>query len=461
MTIETSQYLPAPPRAGQISGRLERLPRTRWQIKARIVVGAVTFFDGFEQLMLAYSLPVIVAKWGLSAIQTTWLITVGGVGMLVGALAGGMAADRVGRIKVVAFSLVVFSVTSLAMALTDSLEVFMIMRFVEGIGLGAAVPVGASYVNEITKAKGRGRFVLLFEVVFPVGLVVSALASSFIVPRYGYEVLYMIGFLPILITPFVLRMPESPRWLASRGRLEEAEASMARIEAAVEKDTGKPLPPVDPKVASEKTHVRGSFRDLFQKKYFRRSLMLAGVWFCAYFVNYGIASWLPTIYSNTFNADVGTALQYSVATSMAGLIGCLIIAFVIDGVGRKVSLSVAMLAASILLFTLFGLGATSALQVVFMTAGTAVFVFAVNMALYVYTAELYPTHIRAMGSAWGGAWARMGIILGPVIVGQILATTGDVASAFAVFGGVAFLGFLIVLFFGIETKEKTLEEINQ
>lgn len=460
MTLETTTTVPTVHR-GQISARIERLPRTRWQVKARVVVGAVTFFDGFEQLMLAYSLPVLVEKWGLNAMQTTWLITVGGLGMLVGALSGGFLADRFGRLRVVAGSLVIFSVMSLGMALTGSLEVFMVLRFIEGIGLGAAVPVGASYVNEIAKAKGRGKFVLLYESVFPVGLVISAVASSWIVPTFGYEVLFLIGFLPILITPFVMRLPESPRWLASRGRLGDADEAMSRIESAVEKDTGKPLPGLDSNVATEETNERGSFLDLFRKKYLRRSLMLAGLWFCAYFVNYGIASWLPTIYSNTFNADVQTALQYSVATSCAGLVGCLIIAFIIDGLGRKICLSAAMLIASILLFTLAGLGATSAIQVVIWTACTAVFIFAVNMALYVYTAELYPTKIRAMGSAWGGAWARIGIILGPVIVGQVLATTGQISTAFTIFGCVAFTGFLIIAIFGMETKEKTLEEINK
>lgn len=446
---------------GHISARIERLPRSRWQVQARIIVGAVTFFDGFEQLMLAYSLPLLVEKWSLSTMQTTWLITVGGLGMLVGALFGGFLADRIGRLKVVTGALVIFSVTSLGMAFTDSLEIFMLLRFIEGIGLGAAVPVGASYVNEIAKAKGRGKFVLLYETVFPVGLVISAITSSWIVPRFGYEVLFFIGFLPILLTPFVLRLPESPRWLASHGRLEDADASMRRIEEAVEKDTGKPLPPLDPTIVSEETNQRGSFWDLFSKKYLRRSLMLAGIWFCAYFVNYGIASWLPTIYSQNYNADVGTALRYSVATSVAGLVGCLIIAFIIDGLGRKICLSGAMLISSVLLFTLSGLGATSAIQVVIWTACTAVFIFAVNMALYVYTAELYPTKIRAMGSAWGGAWARIGIILGPIIVGQILATTGEIRTAFTLFGCVAFVGFLIVAVLGTETKEKTLEEINK
>ncbi len=120
--------------AEMISARLERLPMSRWHIKARVIVGAVTFFDGFDQLMIAYSLPVLIPKWGLTPGDIAWVIAIGGIGMLVGALAGGWFADRVGRLNVIIFSLALYAVMSLGMAFTDSLELFLIFRFVQGIG---------------------------------------------------------------------------------------------------------------------------------------------------------------------------------------------------------------------------------------------------------------------------------------------------------------------------------------
>src|SRR5699024_5295065 len=94
---------------------------------------------------------------------------------------------------------------------------------------------------EIIKAHGRGRFVLMYEVIFPVGLVASAIVSSWVVPHWGYKTLFMLGALPVLLVPVIWRLPESPRWLLSRGRAADAEASLRRIEGAVRAHTG-PLP---------------------------------------------------------------------------------------------------------------------------------------------------------------------------------------------------------------------------
>ncbi|WP_024794613.1 MFS transporter [Tomitella biformata] len=459
MTITSPQVTGA---EEMISARLERLPLSRWHIKARVIVGAVTFFDGFDQLMIAYSLPVLVPKWNLTASGIAWVIAIGGIGMLLGALGGGWLADRVGRLHVIVVSLVIYAIMSFAMGWTDSLEWFLIFRFIQGVGLGAEVPIAASYIGEITKAHKRGRFVLMYEVIFPIGLVASAIVSSWVVPNLGYKVLFMMGAAPIVLAPLLWRLPESPRWLASRGRMEEAEASMRRIETAVIDQFGEPLPEAKPLGIGSAGGGRSTFSDLFKGIYLRRTLMLSAAWLTAYFVNYGIASWLPTLFTKVFKVDVSTALHYSIVTSVAGLIGCIIVALMIDHAGRRVCIAGGLMMSSILLFLLAGFGTGSAVNVLFWAAGSALFIFAVNMALYVYTAELYPTRMRAMGCAFGGASGRLGIILGPLVVGQVLQhTDNSLVWVFGVFAVVALIGAVAVGLFAVETKEKTLEEINQ
>ena len=150
-----------------VSARLERLPVSRWHVKARVVVGAVTFFDGFDQLMIAYALPVLIPLFHMGPGTIAWTIAIGGIGMLVGALAGGWMADHVGRLRVLQLSLVVYALASIASAATSTLWVFLVLRFVQGLGLGAEVPVAATYIGEITRAHRRGRFVLLYELIFP------------------------------------------------------------------------------------------------------------------------------------------------------------------------------------------------------------------------------------------------------------------------------------------------------
>ncbi|WP_280340687.1 MFS transporter [Nocardia neocaledoniensis] len=447
--------------AEMISARLERLPMSRWHVKARVIVGAVTFFDGFDQLMIAYSLPELAPKWGLSSAAIAWVIAIGGIGMLVGALGGGWLADRVGRLNVIMGSLALYALMSLGMAFTDSLLLFLVFRFVQGIGLGAEVPVAASYIGEITKAHRRGRFVLMYEVIFPIGLVASAVVSAWVVPNFGYKVLFALGALPVLLLPLLRNLPESPRWLASRGRLAEAEAAMAAIEEEITTRYGKSLPAAVPLPAVEVEVKRARFAELFQGVYLRRTLMLAAIWLTAYFVNYGIASWLPTLYHKTFDLSVDTALRYSIVTSVAGLIGCVVVALLIDGVGRRVCISISMVLCSTMLFMLAAVGTGSATQVLFWSAGSALFVFAVNMALYVYTAELYPTRMRALGCAFGGAAGRLGIIVGPLVVGFVLGTGSSLTVLFVMFGLVALLGATVVALFAVETKERTLEEISR
>ncbi|MBS9372137.1 MFS transporter [Rhodococcus sp. B50] len=447
--------------AEMISARLERLPMSRWHIKARVAVGAVTFFDGFDQLMIAYSLPVLIPKWNLTPASVAWVIAIGGIGMLVGALGGGWLADRMGRLNVIIVSLALYAVMSLGMAFTDSLMLFLVFRFVQGIGLGAEVPVAATYIGEITKAHKRGRFVLLYEVIFPIGLVASAIVSAWVVPRFGYQILFALGALPILLLPALFRLPESPRWLAARGRLADADAAMRRIETEIAGRHGE-LPEPRPIVTAVAVDTsRGRFIEAFQGVYLRRTLMLAAIWGSAYFVNYGIASWLPTLYRTVFEVSVDTALHYSIFTTVAGLVGCLIVAFLIDNLGRRVCITSSMVLCAALLFLLAGTGTGSAVTVLLWSAGAALFVFAVNMALYVYTAELYPTRMRAIGCAIGGGAGRLGIIVGPLVLGGILDAGGTLTLVFGLFGLVALVGAIVVGLFATETREKTLEEISQ
>ena len=446
--------------ADAISARMERLPMSRWHVKARVIVGAVTFFDGFDQLMIAYSIPDLPSAWNLTPTMISWVIAIGGVGMLVGALAGGWFADRIGRLNVLQVSLVIYAVSSLGMVFTHSLVLFMVLRFIQGLGLGAEVPVAAAYIGEITKAHKRGRFVLMYETIFPVGLVASAIVSSWVVPAFGYEVLFALGALPVLLVPLLRRLPESPRWYAAHGRIDEAEASMARIESEIV-EYGKTLP--EPRQVTTDLVVlsRARIVELFQGVYLRRTLMLAGIWLSAYFVNYGIASWLPTLYKKQFGVSTGTALHYTIFTTIAGLIGCLLVAVLIDNLGRKICISAAMAFCTITLALLAAFGTNTALAVLGWSSAAALLVFSVNMALYVYTAELYPTRMRAMGAAFGGAAGRLGIVIGPLVVGFTLDRSGSLSWVFAIFSVVAGIGAVIVAMFAMETKEMTLEEISQ
>lgn len=234
---------PAGPTRATIAARFERLPLSRWHVTVRLIVGVVTFFEAFDQLLIAYALPELRDEWQLSTGDATAVLTVGSAGMLVGALLSGRLADRYGRVKVIAYCVAASGLVSLALTACTSLTPFLALRFVQGLAIGGEVPVAAAFISEITRSFKRGRFVLLYELVFPAGLTIGALVAAWVVPAAGWRVMFAVAAVPGLLAFLVQRgVPESPRWLAERGRLEEAEAVMTEIEAKVSAATGEPLP---------------------------------------------------------------------------------------------------------------------------------------------------------------------------------------------------------------------------
>ncbi|MEU7635281.1 MFS transporter [Streptomyces sp. NPDC059152] len=455
---------PAAGPAGSIAARLERLPHSRWHVKVRFLIGAVTFFEAFDQLMAASALPVLVHDWHLTTGQATFAVTAGSVGMLLGALAAGSLGDRIGRVRTVALGVAVTALASLAVALAHGIGTFALFRFVQGLGIGGVVPVAATYINEIARSDRRGRFVLLYEMVFPAGLAAASLIAVWVVPHLGWRAMFVIGALPALLAAALPRqVAESPRWLQARGRTAEAEEVLARIEAEVARATAAPLPepaaPTPAAAAAAAADRRGRLRELFQGRYLRRTAVVSGLWFAAFYVNHGISTWLPSLYTRNFGLDLTTALVYTLLSNVTGLLGTLVVALVIDRIGRRPALVAAFGGTALALATLALAGAVSGGQVAVFASGTTFFVYAINAGLYLYSPELYPTRNRAKGAAFGGLWNRAGVILGPIVVGTILGAGGSLTLVFAQLAGLAAVGTVIALF-AVETKGRTLEELN-
>ena len=440
-----------------IVARLERLPTSWWQVKARIIVGVATFFDAFDALAIASVLPVIVPLWKLTPPEIGVMISAGFLGQLLGALLFGWIAERYGRMNAMVGSIALFGVMSLACALAWDYRSLLVLRTIQGIGLGGEVPIAAVFISELAKAQGRGRFVLLYELVFPVGLVAASLLGLWVVPHLGWQYMFVIGALPALLA-LVLRslLPESPRWLAVRGRNAEAEAGMSLIETETQKATGQPLPPVKPVVST--SDKGASWSDLFGPFYLRRTLVVWVIWFAAYFVNYGLTIWLPTLYRTVFKLPLDVSLRYGLITQAVGLLGTLICALAIDHVGRRLWFAVSFAAATLALAALALLPAPTAEQVLTFMTIAYFFISSINIGVYLYTPELYPTRVRALGVGAATAWLRFASMIGPTVVGMMLA--GGLPSVFVTFAIVAAIAAVITGVFAVETKGRVLEEAS-
>ena len=440
-----------------IVARIERLPTSWWQIKTRIIVGTATFFDAFDALAIASVLPVIAPLWKLAPQQIGWLISAGFLGQLLGALVFGWVAERHGRITAMVWSIALFSVMSLVCALAWDYNSLLAFRTMQGIGLGGEVPVAAVFISELARAQGRGRFVLLYELVFPVGLVAASLAGLWVVPHLGWPYMFAIGALPGFLALVLRRLlPESPRWLAVRGRLAQAEAAMAQIESETRKATGEPLPAPKPVVST--LDKPASLTDLFGPFYLRRTLVVWVIWFCAYFVNYGLSIWLPTVYRTVFKLPLDQSLRYGLITQAVGLIGTLICALAIDHVGRRPWFALSFVGAAAALATLASTPTPTAEQVLTYMTIAYFFVSSINIGVYLYTPELYPTRVRALGVGTATAWLRLASIIGPIVVGMMIGS--GLATVFVTFAAVAGIAAVITGLFAVETKGRVLEEAS-
>ena len=440
-----------------IVARLERLPTSWWQVKARIIVGVATFFDAFDALAIATVLPVLVPLWKLTPPQIGLLISAGFLGQLVGALLFGWIGERFGRIPAMIWSIALFAVMSFVCAFAWDYNSLLVFRLIQGIGLGGEVPVAAVYISELTRAQHRGRFVLLYELVFPIGLVGASLIGLWVVPHLGWQWMFYIGALPAILA-LVLRMllPESPRWLAVHGRAAEAEQALSLIERETEKSLGQPLPPPKPVTATR--DQRASLSDLFGELYLRRTLVVWVIWFSAYFVNYGLAIWLPTIYRTVFKLPLDVSLRYGLITQAVGLLGTFICALSIDYVGRRLWFAIAFACAAVSLGLLSLTADPTAEQVLAHMSVAYLFVSTINIGVYLYTPELYPTRVRALGVGTATAWLRFASVIGPTIVGNMIA--GGLQSVFLTFAVAAGIAAVITGVFAVETKGRVLEEVS-
>ena len=444
--------------ASEVAARIERLPITSWQVRARIVVGTATFFDAFDALSIAYILPVIAPLWKLTPQESGYLISAGFAGQLVGALFFGWLAERVGRIKALIAAIATFALLSLACASAQDYTSLVTLRTLQGFGLGGEVPIAASYINELSKASARGRFVLLFELVFPTGILAASLLGLWIVPHLGWQYMFVVGALPAVFVVFLQRLlPESPRWLAARGRNAEAEAALRTIERGTERAYGKPLPPPLKRVAA--VEKPPSWSDIFGATYLPRTLVVWVLWFATYFVNYGLATWMPTLYRTVFHLPLDMSLRYQLITNTITLGSSFACAMLIDLTGRRRWFLGAFLGSAAALLALWYIGPTTATRVLLLGTLSNMCVGTLSLAVYLYTPEIYPTRSRALAVGTASAWLRLASIIGPSVVGTMVASEG-LGGVFLVFSLVAAAAGLIVGTLAIETKGRVLEEIS-
>jgi len=216
-----------------------------------------------------------------------------------------------------------------ATAFAQGYQILLCLRFAEGLAIGGALPISATYINELAPTNTRGRFFTVYQVIAMSGYAVSSLASAYIIPHWGWRWLFGIGSVPILLLPLVmLKLPESPRWLAKVGRLSDANRALARL-------GGGPAVPRDGTPASDVPAPRPPLTALFQQPFLARTLVVTALWGLTFFVTFGLTTWIPSIYVTVFKVPVRDALLFSSLGSWAFVVASPIAGAVMDRTGRK------------------------------------------------------------------------------------------------------------------------------
>lgn len=334
-----------------------------------------------------------------------------------------------------------------------------VFRFIQGCGLGGEVPVAATYVNELARAKGRGTFVLLYELVFTFGLLAAAALGLLVVPNFGWRVMFVIGAAIGFVVPWLRRsLPESPRWLAGQLRFDEAERSLAMIEDEVSEHGRVPLPPVNPNFAAPEVK-KTSWAELLQGMYLRRTLTVWVIWFCGPFCAFGLFTWLPTLYTSVYKMPLRTGMRYTLFAQVAGVISAALCALLIDRLGRRKVFVGGFLCLAVFMAALWTRANPSTGTLVFLASGAYFWGSFICIALWLYTPEVYPTRMRALGSGIAAGWSRIGIFMAPILVGVIVGHS-SVPWAFGMFAVVALFGAVVTAALATETKGRVLEEVS-
>lgn len=418
-------------------------------------LGFAMIFDGYDYMIVSYTMSKIQAEWNLSALMTGSLTSWSLIGIVIGAAISGIISDKIGRKKTLTISIALYSLLTVPIFFVNSFPLFAFFRVASGLGLGACIPIVTTLFSETTPTKHRSIFIALGMAWMIVGWVLAGLLAEAIVPVLGWRYLYLFGGVPFIyaiILYFV--MPESIYWLVGKGKTSEAVKTLERVERMATGQVSHWNP--DGIIIPPKSKVAGP-RALFTKNF--RTVTI-GIWiayFTGTFILYGINAWLPKIM-----ADKGFA-YIAIASNGAAVIANITTGWLAEHIGRRKNLILSfILAGAAVLCLAISLGTETFGALL----ASAIFLgFAVNYSItsiQPLMAESYPTQFRNTGVAWGQAFGRLGAIAAPIIAGIIISLGLGYSFSFVFFIIPAVIGALGILFFvKRETRGISLDQLAE
>ena len=434
--------------------RLDSLPLSKYYYKIWFLCTTGGVLDSLDLYLISFALPMIAKDWGLSSEKIGILASAAMWGMLGGSYLWGYLSDRIGRKKSLINTVGIFSIITGLCALAWNSWTLFIGRFAAGIGLGGFVPVSYTIITEIVPAKYRGRIAGAGVMLWPLGGLLGALIAYNLAPVWGWRSLFIVGALPaLLIFPLYTLIPESPRFLISRGRVKEA----AQVIRELEKKCNVPTAiPAELEIGAEETKAEPmKITELFSKDLLSRTLLASGIWFAFLLAYYGMMLWLPTLFVKYYHIPQAQTLKYMMLLTVLGIFGRAFGMSLVDSWGRKPVMISFAIAASLGILGYCGVKTTT--QLITVAAIAAFFYEGMWAAVAPFTAEIFPTRVRSSGIGWSTGVGRISAALSPMAVGFIV--DYSLPAVFITLSGLLFVMTVIISVFAFETKGKSLEEI--
>lgn len=436
-----------------ISDVVDRLGVTKFTMGIFFLTGLVLLFDGLDYMVVAYTMPQIAAEWGLSKIQTGSLVSWGMAGLILGGLIIGPVSDRIGRKKALILSCIIYSACNLPIYFAQNLEMFAIFRVLSGIGIGACVSVSVTMMSEFAPTKKRGALTASVFGFYVFGWVLAGLMAIYIVPNFGWRVCYLAAAAPVLYAIVMgACLRESPYWLLSKGREEEAVDVINRMElvgnSANVWEAGSLLAPPPPKKVGVKA--------ILSKEYRTATIGLWILCFSGLVISYGFTTWMPSLLIGK-GFSVVKGYSFAVVQNSFALIGALVTGLVADKIGRKKNIIFAYIfvLVSMILLAI----SSNSWQVIAFSILAAIAMNYGQTGLNPLFSESYRTEFRNTGIAWTQGFGRFGGLLTPLAVGWLQQTGAGFSGIFVFFAVFAVINVLVGIFIVKETKGRTFESL--
>jgi putative MFS transporter len=437
----------------RVTEYLEKTPLSNFHYILLSLGCLIYGFTAMNTMLISATLPAIIEEWSLDSITAGFLLSSGYIGMFIGALSCGFLADIIGRKKALIFTILIMSTFTGLCSISKDVLSMSILRFLAGIGLGGTLPQPGVYISEYVPAKHRGKFVGFVETSWVFGALLAISFPFLLIPLYGWRLTFLIAFIPLfLILLIILFIPESLRYLELKNKHEEILKILKKHKLLSKKINEEILN------KSKEIHKNVSFKEIFSSKYRNRTILLWILWAVLVYTYHGIFLWLPTIYVKEFGFEIIKSLYWTLIVTLMQVPGYFSATFLLDIIGRKKVLAIYLGLAGIgcLLLSI----AKDINTILLWSCVISFFNLGAWAGLYTYTPELYPTRIRGTGSGIAASIGRLAGILAPTLTG-FLYSIGKVLFPFAIFTLAHIIASLSVIFLGIETKGKVLEEISE